>query len=135
MTKTRILLADDELVVREALTRMIADEPRLQLVGVAVDTAGAIALAAGLKPDVAILDVSMPGGGGPEAARNILVQSPGTRVLALSSRTDCETVLGMIAAGAVGYVVKGSSRAEIVDSIERCARGEGQLSAEITGKW
>ncbi len=133
MPKTRIMLADDELVVREALTRMIADEPDLQLVGVAVDTPSAVALAAGLNPDVAILDVSMPGGGGPEAARKILAQSTETRVVALSSHTDCETVLAMIAAGAVGYVVKGSSRVEIVDSIERCARGEGRLSSEITG--
>lgn len=133
MANTRIVLADDELVVREALTRLIAGEPNLQLVGVAVDTPGAVALAAGLKPDLAILDVSMPGGGGAEAARNIQLTSPGTRVVALSSHTDCDTVLAMIAAGAVGYVVKGAPRAEIVDTIERCARGESRLAAEITG--
>jgi EAL domain-containing protein (putative c-di-GMP-specific phosphodiesterase class I) len=81
---------------------------------------------------VALVDVRMPGGGA-SAARGIRRRSPATKVLALSAFDDRPTVLQMVEAGVVGYLVKGSPVAHIVDSIERAAAGQGSLSVEVTG--
>jgi EAL domain-containing protein (putative c-di-GMP-specific phosphodiesterase class I) len=82
---------------------------------------------------VAVIDVRMPGGGGPAAVRGIKRRSPRTRMLAFSAAGDRATVLEMLEAGVVGYLVKGSSIESIVDSIEQAAGGQGSLSVEITG--
>ena len=119
----RVLLAEDDPVVLEALSTLVSDEPALDLVAAVGDSAAAVE-AAGLKrPDVALVDVRMPGGGGAEAARGIRRISPETRVLALSAYDDRATVLEMLEAGVVGYLVKGSSIDSIMDSIEQAADG------------
>ncbi len=130
--KVRIVIADDEPVVRAALAQLIASEPAFDLVGIAEDTAAAIALAERLRPDVALVDVRMPGGG-PLAARWILAASAETKIVALSAYGDRETVLEMIRSGATGYLVKGASGHELLETIGRCARGESRVSGEITG--
>jgi EAL domain-containing protein (putative c-di-GMP-specific phosphodiesterase class I) len=132
MSRIRIVIADDEPVVRKALEQLIASEPTLRLVGVAADSDEVVDLAGRLQPDVALLDVRMPGGG-PEAARGIRECSAYTKVIALSAYADRETVLEMIRSGAAGYLVKGAAGAEVLDTISRCARGESRLSGEITG--
>jgi EAL domain-containing protein (putative c-di-GMP-specific phosphodiesterase class I)/DNA-binding NarL/FixJ family response regulator len=130
----RVLLAEDDPVVLEALSTLVSDEPALDLVAAVGDSAAAVE-AAGLKrPDVALVDVRMPGGGGAEAARGIRRISPETRVLALSAYDDRATVLEMLEAGVVGYLVKGSSIDSIMDSIELAADGQGSLSVEVTGE-
>jgi EAL domain-containing protein (putative c-di-GMP-specific phosphodiesterase class I)/CheY-like chemotaxis protein len=132
MGRVRVLIADDEPKVRHALAELILEEGSLELVGTAGDAAQAIAMATAAHPDVALLDVRMPQGGGPRAAREIRAMEPHTRVLALSAHEDRATVLEMLRAGAVGYVVKGGQAAEILESIHRCARGQGSLSIAIT---
>jgi EAL domain-containing protein (putative c-di-GMP-specific phosphodiesterase class I)/CheY-like chemotaxis protein len=130
----RVLLAEDDPVVLEALSALVDDEPALELAAAVNDTAAAVEAAARLRPDVALVDVRMPGGGGAEAARGIKRCSPETRVLALSAYDDRATVLEMLEAGVVGYLVKGSSIEAIMDSIEQAAAGQGSLSVEVTGE-
>jgi EAL domain-containing protein (putative c-di-GMP-specific phosphodiesterase class I) len=91
-------------------------------------------MASRFQPDVALLDVRMPFGGGPKAAREIRERSPGTRVLALSMLDDRSAVLEMIRAGAVGYLVKTEPPGLIIDAIQTSARGDGALSERVTTK-
>jgi EAL domain-containing protein (putative c-di-GMP-specific phosphodiesterase class I)/CheY-like chemotaxis protein len=129
----RVLIADDEPALRLALADLLAHEDRVALVGTAGDADEAIDLAGRLRPEVALVDVKMPGGGGPHAARGIVSTSPDTRVIALSAFEDRPTVLEMLRAGAVGYLVKGTAADEIVSSIARVADGGTSLSDEVIG--
>lgn len=123
----RVLLADDDGNVREALSELIEAEPTLRLVAVAQDATEATMLARQHRPDVAVLDVRMPGGGD-HAARDIRTCSPRTRVIALSAYDDQRAVVGMVASGATSYLVKGASGNEIISAIQRAAAGESVLS-------
>ena len=127
MDRIRVLIADDEQAIRESLASVIESDPSLEIVGSARDAQGAIDLAAWRLPDVALLDVRMPGGG-PRAAAEIARLSPSTRVLALSAAEDRESVLAMIRAGALSYVGKTASNEEILNAIHGTAEGGTQLS-------
>lgn len=127
----RVLIADDEPALRIALADLLAHEDHLTLIGTAGDADEAIQIATDQRPDVALVDVKMPAGGGPRAAREISRLSPDTRVIALSAFEDRPTVLEMLRAGAVGYLVKGTAGDEILDSIERVMAGGASLSSEV----
>jgi EAL domain-containing protein (putative c-di-GMP-specific phosphodiesterase class I)/CheY-like chemotaxis protein len=127
----RVLVADDEPALRDALSELLAQEPTLTLVGAAADADEAASIAAREQPDVALVDVSMPAGGGPRAAREIARTSPHTRVIALSAFEDRTTVMEMLRAGAVGYLVKGAAGEDIVGSIHRVATGGASISADV----
>lgn len=131
MDRIRVLVADDEPAVREALAELIEAEATLELVGTASDAQEAIEGVIRERPDVALLDVKMPAGGGPRAARVIRSSSLHTRVVALSAYDDRATVLEMLRAGAVGYLVKGTRAADIVKMIHNVIRGDVVLSAEV----
>jgi EAL domain-containing protein (putative c-di-GMP-specific phosphodiesterase class I)/DNA-binding NarL/FixJ family response regulator len=128
----RVLVAEDDPAVRAALVGLIQAEPSFELVGETASAADAIDLAEQEQPDVAVIDVRMPGGG-PTAVRGIKRKSPGTRMLAFSAADDRATVLEMLEAGVVGYLVKGSSIESIIESVEQAARGQSSLSVEVTG--
>ncbi|MBI4259855.1 MAG: EAL domain-containing protein, partial [Actinobacteria bacterium] len=128
----RVLIAEDEAAVREALSELIRTERGLELVGAAADADEAISMAVELGPDVAIVDVKMPGGGGQRAAREIRASSPATRVIALSAYDDRGTVFDMLRAGASGYLVKGVPAGEIVQTIHLAMRGQGSLASQVT---
>lgn len=132
MDAIRVLIAEDETAVRGALADLVGSAPDMEVVGAAADADEAIAIALETFPDVALLDVKMPGGGGPRAAKEIRRGSPGTRVVALSAYDDRSTVVDMLRAGVAGYVVKGVPGGEIVDAIRRAVRGQGVLSVEVT---
>ena len=132
MADIRVLLADDERVMRDALADLIDATQGMVTVAVAADAYEAIAAAARVQPDVALVDVRMPGGG-PAAIRGILAGSPGTRVLALSASGSRDTVLEMLRAGAAGYLVKGIRPPEIIAGIRQVAVGETPLSPEVAG--
>lgn len=132
MSRIRVIIAEDEPGVRRALAELITGEASLELVGTAGHAHQAVELAQAQHPDVALIDVKMPGGGGQRAARDIRTSSPQTRVLALSAYNDRISVLDMLRAGAVGYLVKGSSPRQIVDAIRATALGQGALSGEVT---
>ena len=127
----RVLIADDEPALRVALADLLEHEDDVVLIGTAGDADEAIALAGDEHPDVALVDVSMPAGGGARAAREIARCSPATRVIALSAFEDRPTVLEMLRAGAVGYLVKGTASEEIVGSIQKVMAGGASLSGEV----
>jgi EAL domain-containing protein (putative c-di-GMP-specific phosphodiesterase class I)/AmiR/NasT family two-component response regulator len=128
----RVLIAEDDPAVRAALEAVVRSEPTLELAGSVGDAAEAIRGAERERPDVALLDVRMPGGGA-RAARGIKRAAAETRVLAFSAHDDRPTVIDMLEAGAVGYLVEGSGVSTIVDSITSAAAGRGKLSEEVTG--
>jgi EAL domain-containing protein (putative c-di-GMP-specific phosphodiesterase class I)/CheY-like chemotaxis protein len=132
MSPVRILIAEDEPLVRNALADLLWDAEGYEVVGIAGDARHAIELARAHRPDVAIVDVKMPAGGGARAARGILRWSPGTRVLALSAYEDQATVLEMLRAGACGYLVKGTRPEDILSAVEGAFRGQGALSSQVT---
>jgi EAL domain-containing protein (putative c-di-GMP-specific phosphodiesterase class I)/AmiR/NasT family two-component response regulator len=134
MDRISILIADDEETVVETLTAVMAAEPDLEVVASARDAGTAIELASREQPDVAIVDVRMPGGGGVRATREIVRRSPPTHVLALSAHEDASTVLAMLRAGATGYVVKGESTREIVKAIHRCVNERTTISDHVTNE-
>jgi DNA-binding NarL/FixJ family response regulator len=115
------MIADDDALARAMISAMIERADELELVGVAEDAAGAIELATEHKPDVAVLDWVMPGGGGPAAAREIQTQSPGTKIVALTASDSQEAELDMLRAGAQSFLVKGCTPEELVQTI-RTAR-------------
>jgi EAL domain-containing protein (putative c-di-GMP-specific phosphodiesterase class I)/DNA-binding NarL/FixJ family response regulator len=134
MDRISILIADDEETVVETLAAVVAAEPDLEVVASAHDAGTAIELASREQPDVAIVDVRMPGGGGVRAAREIVRRSPPTHVLALSAHEDASTVLAMLRAGAIGYVVKGESTQEIVKAIHQCVDERTTISGLVTNE-
>jgi signal transduction histidine kinase len=128
----RVMIADDESSVRDALADLIGSDATMEIAGTAGDAEEAVSLARAETPDVALVDVKMPAGGGPHAARGIREESPNTHVVALSAYEDRRTVLEMLRAGVVGYIVKGTSAEEILYTIRRAMRGQGSLSVEVT---
>ena len=123
MTAHTVLLADDEPEFLAALAAVIERAPSLELVGVARDVADAIALGRSEQPAVAIVDVRMDDGGGARVAAELGRLAPATRVLALSAYDDHRSVVQMVEAGAVGYLVKGISARTLVDVVERTVTG------------
>jgi EAL domain-containing protein (putative c-di-GMP-specific phosphodiesterase class I)/CheY-like chemotaxis protein len=130
-SRIRVLVADDDAVMRDTLADVVRSDADLELVAAASDAQEAVELTHLHRPDVALLDVMMPGGGGPRAAREIRAASPGTRVVALSAFDERGAVLEMLQAGAAGYLVKGASVEEILEGIRRAARGEAPLSSGV----
>jgi DNA-binding NarL/FixJ family response regulator len=128
---TRILLADDHDMVREALRRVIESRGDLEVVAEARDAREAVALARELEPDVAVIDLWMPGVAGEEAIRQIAGHCPKTRVLALSMHEDWARVRAALQAGASGYVVKSAASRELLDAIEALRAGRSFLSPAV----
>ena len=114
-------MAEDSAVLRDAIADLIRDDPRLSLVGLAADAHEAVDMARVYQPEVAVLDVKMPGGGGKYAAAEISAISPETRILAFSAYEDRQSVTEMLDAGAFGYLIKGARMDEIIREILRAA--------------
>lgn len=131
MTPITVLVAEDEPQVREVLEALIATDPRLRFVGGAEEAEAAIQLAADQRPDVALIDVRMPGGGGVRAAREIVRRSPPTKVIAVSAFEDAETILSMLHAGARFYVSKTDPTDQILEAIHRAVSDGEQPKNEI----
>lgn len=134
MGRIRLMLADDEDPVLQAIRELVSTDPFIDLVGTARDAGEAIDLAELHLPDVALLDVRMPGGGGSRAAREIRLRSPETRIVALSASTDPKTVVSMVRAGAVGYVGKDQSGDEVLRAIHRSADGRASIAVDRLGE-
>jgi EAL domain-containing protein (putative c-di-GMP-specific phosphodiesterase class I)/DNA-binding NarL/FixJ family response regulator len=126
-----VLIADDDANVLGALAEVIAAAGGMTVVALAGDADEAIEAAVREALAVAILDVKMPAGGGARAAREIAARAPGVRVVALSAHDDRESVASMLRAGALGYLVKGAPIDEIIEAVERAARGLASLSGEV----
>ncbi|GLZ76725.1 DNA-binding response regulator [Actinorhabdospora filicis] len=124
----RVLLADDQSLVREAFALLIEATPGFEVVAEAATGRDAVAAAARTRPDVAVLDLRMPGGDGIEAAAAIAARLPGTRVLMLTTYDADENVIAALRAGASGFLVKDCRPAQFLAAIETVAAGESLLS-------
>jgi DNA-binding NarL/FixJ family response regulator len=118
----RLLIADDDPVMRMLLGAIVDREPGLELAGEAEDAEEAIVLAVRERPDLVLLDVDMPGGGGAHAAREIRARLPSVVVLALSAHAGDGEREAMLSAGAAGYVVKGAPPDEIARVLRDAVR-------------
>ena len=124
----RILVADDHGIVRAGVRMLIERQPEMSVVAEAEDGAHAVELALAERPDVAILDVSMPRLTGTQAAREIRTRLPGTAVLLLSMHDDERYMSDAFDAGAGGYVLKSQADTDLVDAVRAVARGEAFVS-------
>lgn len=129
--KTRILLADDHLVVRMGLAAIISFEKDMCLVGEASDGEEAVRKAADLRPDVIVMDLMMPKLDGAEAAARIRAADPSAKVLVLTTFGGSGEMKRAIEAGVAGALVKGASKPELLSAIRRIAAGERVIGAEI----
>lgn len=134
MGKIRILIADDHAVVREGTRRILEQELDIEVVGEAGDGEEAVNLATSLKPDVVIMDISMPKMDGIEATRLIKAACPTISVLALSAYDDDQFVFSLLEAGAAGYLLKSVRGRELLDAIRAVYSGESVLHPSIARK-
>jgi NarL family two-component system response regulator LiaR len=134
MSKIRILIADDHAVVREGTRQILAQEPDMEVVAEATDGAEAIRLAGAVKPDVAIIDIAMPGVDGIEATKQIKARYPAVVVLILSAYDDDQFVFSLLEAGAAGYLLKSVRGRELVDAVRQVYAGESVLHPSIARK-
>lgn len=132
--RIRILVADDHTVIREGLAAIIATQPDLQLVGEAGDGVEAVHKAAALRPDVILMDLMMPRKDGLAAIRDIKQADPNAHILVLTSFADDEKVFPAIKSGALGYLLKDTSRDQLFQAIRDVARGQASLHPQIALK-
>jgi DNA-binding NarL/FixJ family response regulator len=130
----RLLVADDQPLIRRGLALMLAAEPGVSVVAQAADGQEAIEMALLHRPDVAVMDLQMPRASGVVATREIAAQLPDTRVVVLTTYDDDELVFEAIRAGAQAYLLKDASEAEVLETIRAVARGESRLSPAVARK-
>ncbi|MFE5329581.1 response regulator [Embleya sp. NPDC056575] len=129
---TRVVLVDDQELIRAGLGMVIAGLPDLEVVGEAGTGTRAVELAAALRPDVVVMDIRMPGMDGIEATRIITAECPATRVLVLTTFDDDENVYGALRAGAAGFLVKDMALVDIIAAIRVVAGGDGLIAPSVT---
>lgn len=130
----RVLICDDQDVVREGLSAILGTAPGIQVVGVAEDGARAVELAAAHKPDLILMDLNMPGVNGIQAIRTIHQKFHEIRILALTTYDADEWVFDAIRAGAAGYLLKDTPRANLIKAIEGTAAGQTFVDPSVAGK-
>jgi DNA-binding NarL/FixJ family response regulator len=130
----RVLIADDQTLFRTGLARLLAEDARVQVVGLAADGLQAIKLAASLKADVVLMDLKMPNLDGVEATRQIRSELPEVKVLILTTYETDSYVLQALKAGASGYVLKDSQPSAIVSSILAVMAGERVMASAVANR-
>ena len=133
MDRIRVMLADDEEQVLDVMSDLMHSDPAIDLVGTARDARQAVLLARAVAPDVALVDVRMPAGGGAVAARGIRRESPPTRVVAVSADAHPEAVVAMLDAGASGYVGKDEPVEQILRAVHRAVDGKASIAVSSAG--
>ena len=130
----RLLIVDDQPLIRRGLAMMLATEPGIEVVGQAADGLEAIELAERLRPDVVVMDLQMPRASGVVATREITARLPATRVVVLTTYDHDELVFEAIRAGAQAYLLKDATEAEVLETVRAVHRGESRLSPTIARK-
>lgn len=130
----KILLCDDQAVIRDGLEMLLNLEKDMQVIGSASDGAEAIELAAQKGPDLILMDLKMPGTNGIEATREIRARFPEIKILVLTTYDDNEWVFDAIHAGASGYLLKDTPRQKIVEAIRGTMDGKSFLDPSVAGK-
>jgi NarL family two-component system response regulator LiaR len=130
----RVLIADDHAILRKGIRALLATEPDIEVVGETADGLETVAQARALHPDVILMDLLMPNMDGIEATRRITAEQPGVRTLVLTSFAADDKVFPAIKAGALGYILKDSGPAELVQAIHQVYRGQPSLGPSIALK-
>jgi DNA-binding NarL/FixJ family response regulator len=128
----RLMVVDDHPIWREGVARDLAEAGH-QVVATAADGPAAVRRAAAARPEVVLMDLQLPVGSGVDATREILAADPAARVLVLSASGEDADVLAAVKAGATGYLVKSAGREELLDAVDRTARGEAVFSPGLAG--
>jgi DNA-binding NarL/FixJ family response regulator len=134
MEMIRILICDDQAIIREGLALLLKLEPDMEVVAQASDGAEAVALTASHQPDLVLMDLKMPGMNGIEATRRICARHPATKVLVLTTYDDDEWLFDAIRAGAGGYLLKDMPREEVVRAVRGTVAGQSFVDPAVAGK-
>jgi NarL family two-component system response regulator LiaR len=134
MSNIRILLAEDHVITRQGIRRLLEDEKEFAVIGEAGDGEQAVQMATEMKPDVVVMDIAMPKLNGIEATRQIKLIHPHTAVLMLSAYDDDEYVFGLLKAGAAGYLLKNISGDKLIHAVKAIHKGEPVLDPLIARK-
>jgi DNA-binding NarL/FixJ family response regulator len=126
-----VVVADDQSAVREGLVLLLGTLPGITVIGQADDGQAAVELVAATDPQVVLMDLNMPRCGGVEATRRIRAGYPGTQVVVLTTYSDDDSILGALQAGALGYLTKDATRAEIGRAVQAAAAGQAVLDPEV----
>jgi DNA-binding NarL/FixJ family response regulator len=126
-----VVVADDQSAVREGLVLLLGTLPGVTVAGQAADGDAAVALVAATAPQVALMDLNMPGCDGVAATRRITAEHPATRVVVLTTYADDESIIGALQAGALGYLTKDATRAEIGRAIMAAADGQAVMDPGV----
>ena len=129
----KVILADDHRIVREGLQRLLADVEGIEVIGEAENGRQTLQLVQKLKPDLVVMDISMPDLNGIEATQQILAKEKPPKIIALSMHTEKRFITEMLRAGAMGYLLKDCAREELALAINTVIRGKVYLSADIAG--
>jgi DNA-binding NarL/FixJ family response regulator len=127
-----VIVADDQAVVRAGIAAILEAEPGLSVVGQAADGESAVSRVLELRPDVALMDIRMPGGGGLAATARITADTPDTRVVVLTTFDLDEYVFAALRAGAVGFLLKDAEPERVADAVRVAARGGALLDPVVT---
>jgi len=130
----RVLVADDQAIVREGLVTVLDLQPDIDVVASATDGREAVALAVQRHPDVVLMDLRMPGMDGVAATARLAVDAPDAAVLVLTTFADDASIVAALRAGAKGYLTKDAGRAELVAAVRAVARGQTTFDAEVGAK-
>lgn len=128
----KIIIADDYGIVRQGLKSLIEKEDDLEVIGEAENGTKAVQMAEQLKPDMVIMDITMPDMNGIDATKRIISENPKVKIIALSMHSNKRFVTEMLQAGAVGYVLKSYLFDELVRAIKAAEKGQRYLSPRIT---
>jgi DNA-binding NarL/FixJ family response regulator len=130
----RVVIADDQTVVREGLVTLLETMPEVEVVGSAADGEQVVALVAELAPHVVLMDLRMPRMDGVEATRRIRIEHPQTQVVVLTTFADDESIVGALRAGAIGYLTKDAGREHILRALEAAISGQAVLDPTVQAR-
>ena len=128
----RVLLVDDDALMRAGLASILSSDPTLDVVGEAADGRDAVERVDALRPDVVLMDVRMPEVDGITATREVVAASPDTRVVILTTFEDDEYIFGALTAGASGFLLKRTTPESLIEAIKAVAAGDSLLSPSVT---
>lgn len=134
METIRIVIADDHPLYREGVARSLSDDPAISVVGQAQDADGAVELTLRLTPDVLLLDISMPQGGGISALHRVMAMPDPPRVAMLTASEEDDDVMQALKAGALGYILKGVGSRDLVALIKDLAEGKSYVSPSLAAR-